>query len=242
MLVESRMPGQPALHGGMFVGTVVIHHQVHLQGAGRFAVDPAQEPQEFLVAMPPVALRDDPARGDIQRRKEGGGAVAHVVPRPAFHLPRSQGQQGLRAIQGLDLALLIHRQHQRVVRGVQVEPDDISHFRHKVGIGTDFERSCPVRLQLKGPPDALHGHMAEAQSTPQRARGPLGGVGWLGQGHLDDALHLLRPKRRLAARTSPIAQSRQPPCGKSSAPVEDGGARGSQALGQGMVGETLRGP
>lgn len=73
MLVEARMLGQPAPHGRVFVGPVVIHHQVYRQGAGRFAVDPPQEPQEFLVALPPVALRDDPTRGDIQGRKEVPG-------------------------------------------------------------------------------------------------------------------------------------------------------------------------
>jgi hypothetical protein len=76
--------------------------------------------------MTPMQLADDLAGGQIQRREQGGGAVAHVIVAAALGHPKGQRQQGLRAIQGLDLGLLIHTQHYRVGRRRQVQADNVA--------------------------------------------------------------------------------------------------------------------
>ena len=48
-----------------------------------------------------------------------------VVMRASLRQPRSHGQDGLGAVEGLDLALLIHAQHGRRFGRVQIEPDDV---------------------------------------------------------------------------------------------------------------------
>ena len=44
----------------------------------------------------------------IERRKQRGRPMAHVVVGARRNPPRPQGQAGLGVLQGLDLALLIH--------------------------------------------------------------------------------------------------------------------------------------
>ena len=47
---------------------------------------------------------------------------------PPLHLARPHRQQRLGPIQGLDLTLLVHTQHQSAVRRIQIQPDDIADF------------------------------------------------------------------------------------------------------------------
>src|SRR5256886_6953952 len=54
---ETRMPFQPALDFRGLVRPVVIQHQVQFLVPGKVPVQAAQEPQEFLMAMPATADR-----------------------------------------------------------------------------------------------------------------------------------------------------------------------------------------
>ena len=59
------------------------------------------------------ALADDRAVEHVQRREQGGGAVALVVMGHGAGAAFLHRQAGLGAVEGLDLAFLIHRKHQR---------------------------------------------------------------------------------------------------------------------------------
>ena len=74
-----------------------------------------------------------------------------VWQRPGF-----DRQSGLGAVERLDLALLVNRQHHGVGRRVDIEPDDISQLGGEAWIARAFEGAQPVRLQFVRPPDALH--------------------------------------------------------------------------------------
>jgi hypothetical protein len=63
----------------------------------------------------------DSAGGDLQRREQRGGAVSHVVVAEALGQPGLQRQDRRGAIQRLDLGLLVHTQHDRVLRWRQVQ-------------------------------------------------------------------------------------------------------------------------
>src|SRR5437762_11112461 len=73
------MPFQPALDFRGLVRPVVIQHQVQFLVPGKVPVQAAQEPQEFLMAMPATALSDDFAVQYIERGEERGGSVPLVV-------------------------------------------------------------------------------------------------------------------------------------------------------------------
>jgi len=82
--------------------------------------------------------------------------VALVIVRAPLDLPWTHRQQRLRAIEGLDLALLIDADHQRLVGRIEIEPDDVAHLLDELRIGGELERLRPMRLQRERAPDALH--------------------------------------------------------------------------------------
>ena len=75
-------------------------------------------------------------------RHRGGAAALHRQTR-------------LRAIKRLDLAFLVNAQHQRLVRRVHVEADDVGDFFLELGIVRHFER-LQMRLEAGLAPDALY--------------------------------------------------------------------------------------
>ena len=83
---------------------------------------------------------------------------------------------GWRAVERLDLALLVDAQDDGALRRRHVEPDDVAHLGDEVGIGGELEGLQPVRLQAEGPPDALHRRGRQAARLGHAARTPMGGV------------------------------------------------------------------
>jgi len=111
--------------------------------------------QPLLMAVPRLALADDFAVRDVERRKErarppaslpiplrrlGRGAMAHVIGESwcwrALSLAR---EPGLGAIQRLHLALLITAEHDGVFGGIQIKPDHLFEFLGEARIVGDFE-------------------------------------------------------------------------------------------------------
>ena len=137
------MPYQPAPDERGLVGPVVIHDQVDVQAVRHIGVDMAEERAELHGAVSPLTLAQHFARFDLQRSEQGRGAVAHVVVRPPFDLPRPHRQQRLRAVQRLDLAFLIHAQDQGLLRRAQIQPDNVAHFFDEQGIVGEFEGFTP---------------------------------------------------------------------------------------------------
>ena len=80
--------------------------------------------------------------------------MAFVVVRSSLHLARLHRQQRLRAVERLDLRLLIDAEHGRVRRGIQIEADDISDFLDEERIRRQLEGLAPMRLQPNRAPNA----------------------------------------------------------------------------------------
>ena len=78
--------------------------------------------------------------------------MALVVVAAPLHLARTQGEQGLAAVQGLDLALLIDAEHQGAFRRCQVQPDDIADLFDKKRVSGQLEGLATMGLQSKGFP------------------------------------------------------------------------------------------
>jgi hypothetical protein len=71
----------------------------------RFAIDLAAEGSESGI-----------------KRKRAVPEVLELVP---FHAPRTHGKHRIQSIQGLDMALLVQAEYSRMLRGIDVEPDDV---------------------------------------------------------------------------------------------------------------------
>ena len=61
-----------------------------------------------------LAAREDLARGDVQRGEEIERAIPDVVVRATLRLPEVHRQDRLRALERLDLGLLVDREHHGV--------------------------------------------------------------------------------------------------------------------------------
>ena len=101
----------------MLVRRIVVGDEVHIKVLRRLAVDPAQEFEPLLVPMARHALTDHGAGGHVEGGEQGGGAMALVIVRHGATAALLERQARLGAIERLDRALLIHREHQAVSGG-----------------------------------------------------------------------------------------------------------------------------
>lgn len=94
MHLETRVSCESGVDGCGHVRAVVVHHQMHIQLRRHIGIDGAQELQEFPGTMPAMQLADDAAGGDVQRRKQGRGAMSLVVVRAPLGMPGASGRMG----------------------------------------------------------------------------------------------------------------------------------------------------
>jgi hypothetical protein len=92
--------------------------------------------------------------------------------------------------QRLNLALFIDAEHQRAIRRIEIQADDVPYLILKLRIVRNLELLHPVRLDVVTLPNALHHHPRNAQFRGQHADAPVCGIGWSGlQGSIQN--HLL---------------------------------------------------
>ena len=114
---------------------------------------------------------DDGAVEHVERGEQRGGAVALVVVGHGAEPALLHRQAGLGAVERLDLALLVDRQHDGMGRRIDVEPDDVAQLVDELRVVGELELPTPVRLQPVRAPDALHRAGADADSpVPSVAR------------------------------------------------------------------------
>ena len=109
----------------------------------------------------------------VERGEQRGGAVALVVVGHGAAAAGLDRQSGLGAVERLDLALLVDRQHHRMRRRIDIEADDVGQLVGEVRIARALEGADPVRLELVRLPDALHRAQRDADGLGHRAAGPV---------------------------------------------------------------------
>src|SRR5450432_357505 len=224
---EAFVSHQPPFHGRRLVGGVVVEDQMQIEMCGRLAVDCFQKRQELVCPMACQTFADDGTGRHIERGEECCGAVALVIMGHRAGTALFQGQTRLRAVECLDLALLIDGKHQRLLRRIDVKADDVLDLRDEVGIVGDLEAAHEMRLEAVFGPDALHARVADAHFFRHRSHAPVRGIGGtLLHGLLDD-LELHGSTERLSARRLGAAfdQTIDAGLGKIVLPAPDGGLR-----------------
>ena len=222
---------QPVADSRGLVGSVVVHNQMDVQVGRHGRLNGVEELTELHGPMAGLALPNDLATLDIQGRKQGGGATAQIILCAPFHLARAQVPQGLGPIQGLDLRLLVHAQHQRPLWGIEIEAHHVPHLLDEEGIGRQLEGLGAVRLQAERPPDAADRAVAQPGPLRQGAGAPMRGI--VGGGFQRDGQHLLYVVIGHRARPSAaglIAQT-----------VQSAGPEPGSPLAHGLVGNTQLG-
>src|SRR4029077_5460018 len=107
--------GEPRLDPGRLVGGVVVHDDMDLEPFGDASIDLLEEVQELGRPVSLVALADDEARCDVERREQRGRAVPRVTVRPALGYAGHHRQNRLLPIQRLDLAFFVNAKNKRPV-------------------------------------------------------------------------------------------------------------------------------
>ena len=159
------------------------------------------------MAMALHVAADDGAVEDVEGGEQGRGAMAFVVVGHGAEAPLLQRQPRLGAVEGLDLAFLVDRQHDGMRRRIDIEPDHVAQFGDELRVGRELELPVAVRLQPVRLPDAPHGAGADAARLRHQVGGPVGRLGRrLGQRQRDHAFDHLRPERRNARGPRLVAQ------------------------------------
>lgn len=188
--LEARMTLEPTLHGRRLVCGVIVEDQVEVETRQRLFVDPPQEFQEFLGTMARQAFTDDLASCNVERGEQRRSPMTLIVVRHGAGTAFLEGQARLRAIQGLDLALLVDGKHQRFIGRIEVEADDILHLLGEVWVVGGLKGANEMGLEPVRLPDALHAGMADAYLLSHHAHAPMRGIGRAFLGCLFDNLEL----------------------------------------------------
>jgi hypothetical protein len=105
---ETRVAIKPGTNVGMFVSCIVVKNDVDNLADRNLRLDGVQKSNEFLMTMTLHVAADDRAVEDGEQRR---GAVPLVIVCHGSEPALLQRQAWLGAIEGLDLALLVDRQH-----------------------------------------------------------------------------------------------------------------------------------
>ena len=127
------------------------------------------------MAMAFHALADDLAVKYIERREQGGDAVALVIVGRRAGAPLLHRQHWLGPVEGLNLAFLIDRQDNGVVRRINVQPDDLLQFGRELRIVGELELPHAMRLKTMCTPYPLHRADADPRRLGHRRASPVAG-------------------------------------------------------------------
>ena len=176
MAVPARPLGEPVLDQLGLVAGCVVHDDVDVEVGGHGALHLIEEGAELARPMPLLAGSDDCAGGCVEGGEQRGRAGGLVVVGAPLHLARPHGQHRLRAVEGLDLALLVDTEHERTLWRVEIKADDVAHLIDEHRVARQLEGLDAVRLQAESPPDAVHRRRRQTRRPGHRAAAPVGRV------------------------------------------------------------------
>jgi hypothetical protein len=102
----------------MLVGGIIVDDGVDRFSLGDLGLEGVQEADELLMPMAWHTTADDLAIQDVERGEQGGSAVALVVVGHGARPSLLHRQARLGAVEGLDLALLIDRDDDGMIRRI----------------------------------------------------------------------------------------------------------------------------
>ena len=183
---EARMAIEPFADLRVLMGGIVVEDDMDGLFGRDLSLDLVEEADELLMPMLLHAAPDDLAFEHIEGGKQGGGAVALIVVGHGSGAALLEGQARLGAVECLDLALLIDREHDGMLGRIDVKPDHVVQLLNEVGIIRELELPDAMWLQPVRSPEALHRAYADANLLRHQGRGPVRGLSWrigLREGH-----------------------------------------------------------
>ncbi len=223
-----------------FVRREVVRNDMDLQARGLIGDEVHQEGDELLGSVSVGRLAKDFARLRIERSVQGERAVSVIFEAMPFRPPRRQRQHRILSVQRLDRGVLIHTKHGRMLRRIQIQPDDIGRLRLEVRVvGGQIALQAVGHEPMLGP-HAGHPHVADPELRGELAGAPVGRpVGRRPPRGLQDAGFRLRGVPPGHVPPMATVQPRQPLRGKPPAPGRDKAAAAPHGVTHGVPGRAV---
>src|SRR6201984_859208 len=207
----------------LLMGAVVVEDDVDLAVGRLVCNDLGDEGLEVDALFGLCGLAADDPGGDFQGGEEVDRAMPLVGALEALNDLTATGLNiAGRPLQGLDRRLFVNAEHQRMLRGVQVQADNIGRFRSKLRVGTDAPRAMPAQLNAFF---AQHPPNRAARNAERRGQGPAIPPGQPWRRRQPQLPQNAQAQRRTVSRFLAwprlIAQSGHTPCRKPLAPQTD---------------------
>jgi thioesterase domain-containing protein/acyl carrier protein len=173
--VEPRVPHEPAADPRRLVRAIVIEDQMDVKIPGHGRVDRVEKLEKLLTPMTSMAFTKDFARRDVERGEERRGAMPAIVMGAALGRAERHRQHRRRAIQRLNLALLVDTQDQGSIRGRQIQPHNVTDLLDKERIPRQliaFVESLPRLTNGKVDRSALCDAGEAPGTEPQASAAP----------------------------------------------------------------------
>jgi hypothetical protein len=183
---EAGVPVEPSPNLGVLVRGVVVEDDMDDLAGGNVGFDRIEKANELLMAMALHAAADDLAFQDVERGKQGRGAMPLVVMRHRRAAALLHRQAGLGAVERLDLRFLVDRQHHRMRRRIdpRVRPmagpragaktDNVVQLVDELAVARQLELAHAMRLEPMGVPDPLHRADADPDLFGHHLGRPMG--------------------------------------------------------------------
>ena len=139
-LSQARTPAFAGQAFGVLVGRVIVENDVNQLPGRHICLDGIEKADELLMSVALHAAADDLAFEHVEGGEQRGRAVALIIVGHGLAAALLDWQSRLGAVKGLNLRLLVDRQHDGVGRWVDVQADDVTRFAGKGGIVGELEQ------------------------------------------------------------------------------------------------------
>jgi len=175
--MEPRVASEPGFHARMLVSPIVVHDQMQIDFGGGLGIYLVEKSNELLMPMARHAVADDFAVEHTESREQGGCAVAFVIVRHRAAATLFEWKARLSSVESLDLAFLVDREHQGLVRRIQIQTDNVDELLDKTLVAAEFEGSDQVRFEVVPFPYSTDRSLAQRLSFGHTPCTPMRRVG-----------------------------------------------------------------
>src|SRR5229473_3801332 len=167
-----RMSIQKVVDLPRLMGREVVGNHVNLFAARLVDDDVRQERDELRRRVSHGRLAEHLACLGVERRVQGQRAVPKVLKAVPLGTSRREWQHRILAVERLDRRFLIHTEHRRMRRRVQIQPNNVGGLLLKIRVVGRHVAVEPLRLKAVLGPHPRHHHMTDLELCSQPARAP----------------------------------------------------------------------
>ena len=133
-----------------------------------------EELLELYRSMSRVALSEDFAGCGVERSKQVSRSMANVVVGLSFGLAQTHRQDRLSTLERLNLRFLVNAQHDRVVRRVHIQANNVAYLFDELRVLRETKRFRAMGLKSERSPNTADRRMTQPKMLGHRPRTPMG--------------------------------------------------------------------